>query len=76
MSEFLGLYPRLVLCAPLVLGRGVDREWTLMDAKGDGRMGQGNGYPQINADGGWGRWRFPSILPLMAGPLFWRLDLR
>ena len=41
MCEFLGLYPRLVLCAPLVLGRGVDREWTLMDANGVGLRGRG-----------------------------------
>ncbi len=41
MCEFLGLYPRLGVCAPLVLGRGVDREWTLMDANGVGLRGRG-----------------------------------
>ena len=39
----LGLYPSLVLCAPLVLGRGGNREWTPMDANGDWEKG----YPQM-----------------------------
>ena len=67
MDHFLGLYPRLVLCAPLVLGKGRTangRRWTPV---GMGRWGRGTGYPQmtqITADGGRamvvGRW---PILP-------------
>ena len=50
MSRFLGLYPRLVLSAPLVLGKGGDRDWTQMDASGAGRMVQGNGLSADDAD--------------------------
>ena len=34
MPHFVGLYPRLVWFAPLVLGRGENCEWTRMNTNG------------------------------------------
>ena len=55
MSQFLGLYPRLDWFAPLVLGKGMNREWTRMHANGAGERVIRR-WRRLTQMGGWRHW--------------------